>query len=107
MGGAAGPELLVRFVELAGGAAARIVVIATASEEPSAAEEHYVGAFTSLGAGRARALRLATRADANAPGAAAALRDATGIFFTGGDQERITTVLGGTATDSLLQELVT
>ncbi|GAA2704845.1 cyanophycinase [Actinoplanes palleronii] len=106
MGGAAGPELLVRFVELAGGVAARIVVIATASEQPETAEAHYVDAFTSRGAGRVRALRLATRADANAPAAATALRDATGIFFTGGDQERITSVLGGTATDSLLQELV-
>ena len=34
------------------------------------------------------------------------LREATGVFFTGGDQERITSVLGGTATDSLLQALV-
>jgi cyanophycinase len=27
------------------------------------------------------------------------------VFFTGGDQERITTVIGGTRTDSLLHEL--
>jgi cyanophycinase len=107
MGGAAGPALLVRFVELAGSASARIVVIATASENPDTTEEFYVGAFTSLGAGEARPLRLATRADANAPAAAEMLRAATGVFFTGGDQERITSVLGGTATDSLLQELVT
>ncbi|GAA4589695.1 cyanophycinase [Actinoplanes octamycinicus] len=106
MGGAAGPALLARFVELAGAASARILVIATASEAPDAAEEFYVGAFTSLGAGSARALRLATRADANAPEVAGSLRAATGVFFTGGDQERITSVLGGTATDSLLQELV-
>jgi cyanophycinase len=106
IGGAAGPALLVRFVELAGAESARIVVIATASEAPETAEAFYTGTFTSLGAGSVRALRLATRADANAPGVAAVLRDATGVFFTGGDQQRITTVLGGTATDSLLQELV-
>ncbi|BCJ41562.1 cyanophycinase [Actinoplanes ianthinogenes] len=106
MGGAAGPALLARFVELAGAASARIVVIATASEEPDSAEAFHVGAFTALGAGSARALRLATRADANAPGAATLLREATGVFFTGGDQERITSVLGGTVIDSLLQELV-
>ncbi|AEV87403.1 peptidase S51 [Actinoplanes sp. SE50] len=106
IGGAAGPALLIRFVELAGSASARIVVIATASAEPAVAEESSVGAFRQLGAGSVRALRLASRADANAPAAAAALREATGIFFTGGDQRRITTVLGGTATDSLLQELV-
>ncbi|WP_436527819.1 cyanophycinase [Actinoplanes sp. HUAS TT8] len=106
IGGAAGPALLVRFVELAGAASARIVVIATASEIPETAEAHYVGTFTALGAGSVRALRLSTRAEANAPGATAVLRAATGVFFTGGDQQRITTVLGGTATDSLLQELV-
>ncbi|GIE89161.1 cyanophycinase [Actinoplanes regularis] len=107
IGGAAGPGLLVRFVELAGARAARIVVIATASEAPETAEAFYARTFTSLGAGSVRALRLSTRAEANDPGAADVLRDATGVFFTGGDQERITAVLGGTATDSLLQELVT
>ncbi|GIF03500.1 cyanophycinase [Actinoplanes siamensis] len=106
IGGAAGPELLVRFVELAGGRSARIVVIAAATESPEAAEAFHVGTFTELGAASVCALRLASRADANEPGTAAVLRDATGIFFTGGDQRRITTVLGGTAADSLLQELV-
>lgn len=106
IGGAAGPALLVRFVELAGAASARIVVIATASGTPENAEAYHVETFTSLGAGSVRALRLTTRAQANADAATAVLRDATGIFFTGGDQQRITTVLGGTATDSVLQELV-
>ncbi|GAA2867121.1 cyanophycinase [Actinoplanes cyaneus] len=106
IGGAAGPALLVRFVELAGAASARIVVIATASETPESTEAHYVATFTGLGAGSVRALRLTTRTQANAPEATAVLREATGVFFTGGDQQRITAVLGGTATDSLLQELV-
>jgi cyanophycinase len=106
IGGAAGPGLLGRFVELAGGRSARIVVIATASAAPSSAEAVHRKAFTALGAGRVEALRLATRAEANAGAAEAMLREATGVFFTGGDQERITRVLGGTATDRLLQELV-
>ncbi|BAL91487.1 putative S51-family peptidase [Actinoplanes missouriensis 431] len=104
MGGAAGPGLLARFVELAGGAAARIVVIATASAEPDAAAAAHAAQMS--GAGSVRALRIVTRADANAPGVEPVLRAATGVFFTGGDQERITSVIGGTATDSLLQELV-
>ena len=106
IGGAAGPGLLGRFVELAGGAAARIVVIATASSTPDAIEAEHRDAFAGLGAGRVRALRIAARADANAPGVEPVLREATGVFFTGGDQERITTVIGGTATDSILQSLV-
>jgi cyanophycinase len=106
IGGAAGPDLLGRFVELAGGAGARIVVIATASTEPAAAEAAHRDAFTALGAGHVEALRLTCRADACAPFVEPVLRGATGVFFTGGDQERITRVLGGTATDRLLQELV-
>ena len=50
-----------------------------------------------------RGLRLATRCDANRD--QPLLRRATGVFFTGGDQERITQVIGGTSTDSLLHEL--
>ncbi|WP_328460099.1 cyanophycinase [Actinoplanes sp. NBC_00393] len=106
MGGAAGPALLQRFVELAGSAAARIVVIATASETPETAEAAYIEKFLALGAGEVRPLRLSSRSEANAPGVEPVLRPATGVFFTGGDQERITRVIGGTTADSLLQALV-
>ena len=102
IGGAAGPGLLGRFVSLAGGAAARIVVIATASSAPAEAESAHREAFTALGAGEVHALRLTTRAEANRP--QPLLRESTGVFFTGGDQERISSVIGGTATDAALQE---
>ena len=106
MGGAAGPALLSRFVDISGGTGARLVVVATASEFPETAEAAYAERFQALGAGSVRALRLSTRAEANAPESEAVLADATGVFFTGGDQERITGVLGGTATDTLLHRLV-
>jgi cyanophycinase len=103
IGGAAGPGLLGRFVALAGGPAARIVVIATASSEPDLAASSFGEAFAALGAGEVQALSIATRAEANAE--QPLLRRATGVFFTGGEQERITAVIGGTRTDSLLHEL--
>lgn len=106
IGGAAGPALLGRFVELSGGPQARIVVIATASAAPEAAEAAHHEAFAELGAGHVEALRMTCRADASDSRALDVLRTATAVFFTGGDQERITRVLGGTATDSLLQALV-
>jgi cyanophycinase len=101
-----GTAILSRFVALAGGSEARVVVIATASREPSVLETEYVSAFTGLGAGAVSALRLETRAQANDPAVAEVLSGATGVFFTGGDQLRITTILGGTLVDSLLQSLV-
>jgi cyanophycinase len=82
------------------------VVIATASSTPGAVEAEHQEAFAGLGAGHVRALRIAVRSDANSPGVEPVLREATGVFFTGGDQERIATVIGGTATDSILQSLV-
>lgn len=104
--GAGGAAILQRFVELAGGDTAQIVVIATASAEPGVLEATYVDTFRGLGAGTVRPLRLADRDDANSAAAIEALESATGVFFTGGDQLRITTVIGGTRTDSMLQRLV-
>jgi cyanophycinase len=106
IGGAAGPALLQRFVSMAGGGGADIVVIATASRDPGSQEDLYVDAFRRLGAGAARPLRLDTRAQANDPGVQAALTGATGVFFTGGDQQRITAVIGGTRADLALQALL-
>ncbi|OJF13546.1 cyanophycinase [Couchioplanes caeruleus] len=104
--GSSGSAILRRFVELARGPAADIVVVATASGEPDVLEAEYAGLFTRLGAGQARGLRITTRAQANDPETVHALSTATGVFFTGGDQARITTVIGGTRTDSALQTLV-
>ncbi len=79
IGGAAGPALLGRFVELAGGSAARIVVIATASRRcrprprPRTRE-----AFTGSAPATCSALRLTARADANDAAVEPVLRAATG-----------------------------
>jgi cyanophycinase len=101
-----GTSILSRFVALAGGPAATIVVIATASREPAPLEIEYVTAFAGLGAGAARAVRIDTRDEANDPAVAAAIETATGVFFTGGDQRRLTGTLGGTRVDSVLQSRV-
>jgi cyanophycinase len=79
-----------------------LVVIATASADPAARESEYRDVFLRLGAGEVTPLRLVSRAQANGDAAEAVLREATGVFFTGGDQLRITTVLGGSRVDSML-----
>jgi cyanophycinase len=98
--------ILERFVLLAGGPEAHLVVIATASEHPAEREKEYSEVFHRLGAGRVTPLRLGAREDANGELAVAALEHASGVFFTGGDQLRITTVLGGTKLDSALHARV-
>jgi cyanophycinase len=90
-------QILGRFVSLAGGADARVAVISTASSLGDAATELYQSLFPGLGIPDVRGLRPLSREDANGPDATAAVADATGIFMTGGNQLRLSSVIGGTA----------
>jgi cyanophycinase len=91
-----GGEVLERFVDLAGGKNACIAIIPTASDDPQRSGEGYAKLFCELGAKKADWLRVEQRADANAEEALALLREATGIYITGGDQARLVRLLVGT-----------
>ena len=88
-------DILRRFVELAGGDSARIAIIPTASVLPDTGER-YEQLFRELGARAASSLPYAERRDADRADWMSLLDDATGIFLTGGNQLRISTILGGT-----------
>jgi cyanophycinase len=88
--------ILSRFVRMAGAAGGRVVVISTASELGDAATEFYKELFSSLGVGHVVGLRPVTRDEANRAEAAKELDDASGIFLTGGNQLRLSSVVGGT-----------
>ncbi|HEX6139770.1 MAG TPA: cyanophycinase [Candidatus Limnocylindria bacterium] len=89
-------QILTRFVTLAGGADARIAVISTASSLGDEATDLYRHLFHSLGVTDVRGLRPLSREDASDPGMREAVEDATGIFMTGGNQLRLSSVIGGT-----------
>lgn len=79
-------SLLAAFVRRSGGANASIVIIPSASMEPDARASRYTQIFTKLGASAVSVVRPdlgATDADRHA------IRNATGIFVTGGDQVRL------------------
>jgi cyanophycinase len=88
--------ILGRFVALAGGKAAQIAVISTASSLGAEAGERYREIFTELGAAAVLPLHAVTRTQANDESAARIVRDATGIFLTGGNQLRLSSMIGGT-----------
>jgi cyanophycinase len=92
--------ILKRFVELSGGADARIVVITAASTVAGDMWETYDKAFADLGVRRHVHLHLQSRQDANDEDHIRAVLDATGIFMTGGDQKRLLAIIGGTALDA-------
>ena len=88
--------ILGRFVALAGGRDAKIAVIATASSLGMEAGERYKSVFTELGAAEVLPLNAVTRMQANDEHVARIIRDSTGIFMTGGNQLRLSSMLGGT-----------
>ena len=90
------PAILKRFVQLAGGDRADIVVIPTASQLRDTGVR-YERLFAALGAARATAIDFDTRRDAEERGRLDRLQRATGVFFTGGNQLRLSTLIGGTS----------
>jgi cyanophycinase len=84
-----------RFVELSGDKDADIVVIPTASEVATTGSD-YERIFKDLGASTVDFLPITKRADCDNPRFVDMLDSATGIFLTGGNQLRLSTILGGT-----------
>jgi cyanophycinase len=93
-------EILARFVELAGGPEARIVVLTAASQVADEMWEVYDKAFGDLGVKTRVHIPLNSRQDANSDDVVAEVARADGIFMTGGDQKRLLATVGGTALDA-------
>jgi cyanophycinase len=100
-----GAGALRRFVELSGGSAARIALVTAATGAPDQVHAEYERVFRSLGADRTIPLRLHGRSDADGDDAAKVLEDASGVFFTGGDQSRLRTLVGSRTEDILRERL--
>lgn len=97
-------QILSRFVELSGGPASTIVVLAAASKIPERMWHIYDRALGDMGVANRSHLEIGSRADANEPAAAERLAKADGIFITGGDQKRLLARIGGTATDAAMHK---
>jgi cyanophycinase len=106
IGGAENKEndrrILERFVRVSGGADADLVVIPTASRVHETGSR-YEQIFHSLGAARVTVMDFDTRRDCLEPGRLRRIEEASGIFFTGGNQLRLTTLLGGTPVAKLIR----
>lgn len=100
-----GAGVLERFVELAGGDDARITLVTSATGIPEEVHAEYERVFRKLGVGCTRELRLRGRSDADSGAAEAVLREATGVFFCGGDQARIRALVGSRTNEVLGERL--
>ena len=96
------PRILQRFIDVSGGPEADIVVIPTASQLHETGHR-YEQVFRDLGARRVSVMDFDTRRDCQEPSRLERLEQASGIFFTGGNQLRLTTLLGGTPVAKLIR----
>jgi cyanophycinase len=95
-------DILEHFVEVSGGESANIVVIPTASRLRETGPR-YEKIFNELGADKVAVMDFDTRRDCQETGRLRRIEEATGIFFTGGNQLRLTTLLGGTPVAKLIR----
>ncbi len=105
-GGGSEPDAALQLVvELSNAAGGTLLVLPLASTR-STSGPAYQDMFEQLGARSVEILDLQTREDAAQPEAVARVRAAGGVWFTGGNQRRITERLAGTAFEEALRDLL-
>ncbi len=87
-------EVLKNIVDLVSDP--RVEVITTASSIPEEVGMTYKRAFKKIGLSHIGLLNIQSREEANDPGYIDRVKNANVVFFSGGDQLRITSTLGGT-----------
>ncbi len=97
-------EILERFCSLSGSENASIVIIPTASMLEDTGER-YERIFKDLGVKKAVSIPIDGRGDAKRTDYVEALENATGVFITGGNQLRLSTILGGTPVARTLRRI--
>jgi cyanophycinase len=97
-------RILSSFLGLAGGAEARIAVIPAASTQAGRVGDLYHALFCDLGAAAVEIIHVDSRQDAHDGGRVAALAQMSAIFLTGGNQLRLSTLLGGTPMGRAIQQ---
>ncbi len=96
-------DILRRFCQLCGGDKAEILVIPTASQLDDTGPR-YVEIFEGMGAS-SKYTPINEREDCFNEETLDCLEKATGIFITGGNQLRLSTILGGTPVAKLIRSL--
>lgn len=101
----AGERVILREIARRVGAG-RLVLATIASGAPEGYVEEYRAAFADLGIGELVPFHVTTREEAVAAGCLSAFDGATGVFFSGGDQRRITETIVGTPVEDRVREIL-
>ncbi len=90
-----GRSILTAFFESAGGKKAKIGIIPCASQEPSVVGDRYHQIFRGMGAQQVQILDIRVAKECDQGSWLSVLNNCTGIFITGGDQQRLCDLIGG------------
>ncbi|MFZ5354435.1 MAG: cyanophycinase [Bacillota bacterium] len=96
--------ILKAFIASTKKKAPNIALITTATNSPGKAAAEYKQILSQLGADNIHPINITCRDDTNDSENIKVIRDADGIFFVGGDQLRISSILGGTDTHKAVLE---
>ena len=96
--------VLREFVRCAGGIKARIAVLTAATSLPSEVGDDYIGVFEKLGVESIDIIHTRDREDADRSEVLEIVQNATGFFFTGGDQARVISVIKDTQLDAAIHQ---
>lgn len=100
-----GEKVILRFLTKKIGKSAKIVVVTIASGLPEEQFDDYQRAFRGLGIRHVHHLGLESREEAKQDSKVAILRGADAVFFSGGDQLKITSQLGDTPIFTRIHEI--
>jgi len=89
-------KILPHFVKICGGSNARIIVCGTPSKEVEEKERTYRELFEKIGVAEVMEPDITVRHDGAEQELVEMVKRATGVFFTGGDQLRLTAIVAGT-----------
>lgn len=84
-----------------------LTILTTATEKPEEAGKNYLSVFKKLGVANVQVLNINTRDDAAGDAYCGLLEKSKCVFMTGGDQLRITSILGGTRAGQALKNVYT
>jgi cyanophycinase len=97
-------ELFREMVDLAGGTKARIVVVPTASDTPDERARDYREVFSAFNPESIQTLHIGERQDAGSVEIDKMIKETTLFMFAGGDQLRLSSIIGGTPLHRALTE---
>ena len=96
--------ILSHVVKESGGSDSKIIVIPTASSIPKKVGDNYMNAFYKLGCTDVTVLDITKRSQSDAKSSIELVSEANCVMFSGGNQSRISSIIGGTQLHDVLTE---